>query len=169
MTIRRAVAAILIVAGSVSACSDAPSPTRAPGARGGDLTYLDAEAPASLQIQVGYWQNSLLKDQMLDRLVYQDPKTFDFVPWIAQKWTVDPSKRIYEFTIRDGASYSNGQPVDAESVRRNLEWEAKGDKDKASRATPTSRRSTRSRPTPHAAPSASRCASRTRRSSRCCR
>lgn len=130
MTIPRAVAAILIVAGSVSACSDAPSPTRAPGARGGDLTYLDAEAPASLQIQVSYWQNSLLKDQMLDRLVYQDPKTFDFVPWIAQKWTVDPSKRIYEFTIRDGASYSNGQPVDAESVRRNLEWEAKGDKDK---------------------------------------
>ncbi|WP_263996511.1 ABC transporter substrate-binding protein [Mycobacterium yunnanensis] len=115
---------------SLAGCgSDRPAPST-PGARGGDLTYLDAEAPASLQIQVSYWQNSLLKDQLLDRLVYQDPKTFQFVPWIAEKWSVDASKRVYEFTIRNGVTYSNGQRLDAESVRRNLQWEADGDKPK---------------------------------------
>jgi peptide/nickel transport system substrate-binding protein len=98
--------------------------------RGGDLVYLDAEAPAALQIQVSYWQNSLLKDQMLDRLVYQDPKTFAFVPWIAQKWSVNAAGTVYDFTIRDGVTFSNGQPLDAESVRRNLEWQANGDKPK---------------------------------------
>ncbi|MBI3224488.1 MAG: ABC transporter substrate-binding protein [Mycolicibacterium cosmeticum] len=121
-----ALAPVLLLAG----CADDPAPRQAGPHRGGDFTYLDAEAPASLQIQVSYWQNSLLKDQLLDRLVYQDPKTFEFVPWIAEKWTVDDTKRVYEFTLRDGVTYSNGQPVDAESVRRNLEWEADGDKPK---------------------------------------
>jgi peptide/nickel transport system substrate-binding protein len=121
----------MLLASSVLAGCDTSRPRAAePGTRGGDLTYLDAEAPASLQIQVSYWQNSLLKDQLLDRLVYQDPKTYAFVPWIAESWTVDASKRVYEFTIRDGVTYSNGQRLDAESVRRNLEWEANGDKPK---------------------------------------
>ncbi|MGV9797442.1 ABC transporter substrate-binding protein [Mycobacterium sp. NPDC003449] len=136
MSGRRACAALLLAGLVVAAGAGCGSGAgdreehRAAGTRGGHLTYLDAEAPASLQIQVGYWQNSLLKDQMLDRLVYQDPKTFDFVPWIADRWTVDAAKRVYEFTIRDGVTYSNGQRLDAESVRRNLLWEANGDKPK---------------------------------------
>ncbi len=129
MRVRRIAAVALAVL--VSACGTAdPAPVSDNNAKGGHLTYLDAEAPASLQIQVSYWQNSLLKDQLLDRLVYQDPQTFEFVPWIAESWTVDDPHLVYEFTIRDGVSYSNGQPVDAESVRRNLEWQANGDKDK---------------------------------------
>lgn len=129
MRVRRIAAVALAVL--VSACGTAdPAPVSDTNAKGGHLTYLDAEAPASLQIQVSYWQNSLLKDQLLDRLVYQDPETFEFVPWIAESWTVDDPHLVYEFTIRDGVSYSNGQPVDAESVRRNLEWQANGDKDK---------------------------------------
>ena len=124
-------AAVVLLAALLTSCSTGESaPQAEDGARGGHLTYLDAEAPASLQIQVSYWQNSLLKDQMLDRLVYQDPKTFDYVPWIAEKWTVDDAHLVYEFTIRDGVTYSNGQPLDAESVRRNLQWQADGDKDK---------------------------------------
>ncbi|WP_407937753.1 ABC transporter substrate-binding protein [Mycolicibacterium bacteremicum] len=129
MRVRRIAAVALAVL--VSACGTAdPAPVSDTNAKGGHLTYLDAEAPASLQIQVSYWQNSLLKDQLLDRLVYQDPETFEFVPWIAESWTVDDPHLVYEFTIRDGVSYSDGQPVDAESVRRNLEWQANGDKDK---------------------------------------
>jgi peptide/nickel transport system substrate-binding protein len=126
-----ALVAVVVVTGTLVSCSDRTVTAKPEnGHRGGDLVYLDAEAPASLQIQVSYWQNSLLKDQLLDRLVYQDPKTFDFVPWIAEKWTVDDSKTAYEFTIRDGVTYSHGQRLDAESVRRNLEWEANGDKPK---------------------------------------
>jgi peptide/nickel transport system substrate-binding protein len=130
---RRVAAALIVLAftGALAGCTGRPTSTAAgTGQRGGDLIYLDAEAPASLQIQVSYWQNSLLKDQLLDRLVYQDPKTFEFVPWIAERWTLDESKTVYEFTIRDGVTYSNGQRLDAESVRRNLQWESDGDKPK---------------------------------------
>jgi peptide/nickel transport system substrate-binding protein len=129
--LRRGVAALVAATTLVAGCgSDRLEPAAAGAPRGGDLVYLDAEAPAALQIQVSYWQNSLLKDQMLDRLVYQDPKTFEFVPWIAEKWTVNDAATEYEFTITDGVSYSNGQPLDAESVRRNLDWQANGDKPK---------------------------------------
>lgn len=126
-----AAAAAVVVGGSLlTGCSAERAASVSGTQRGGHLVYLDAEAPASLQIQVSYWQNSLLKDQMLDRLVYQDPTTFEFVPWIARKWTVDPSGTVYEFAIRDGVTYSNGQPLDAESVRRNLQWQSNGDKSK---------------------------------------
>lgn len=129
MSIVRRLAILLVPILALAACAENHPAATGP-ARGGDLTYLDAEAPASLQIQVSYWQNSLLKDQLLDRLVYQDPTTFRFVPWIAEKWTVDDAKLVYEFTIRPGVTYSNGQPLDAESVRRNLQWQADGDKPK---------------------------------------
>ncbi|WP_024800115.1 ABC transporter substrate-binding protein [Nocardia sp. BMG51109] len=132
------VAAAALAAVTIAGCSVADETDRpgTPG-RGGHLTYLDAEALASMQIQVSYWQNSLPKDQVLDRLVYQDPKTFRFVPWIAEKWTVDESGRVYRFTIRDGVSYSNGQPLDADSVKRNLDWQFDGDKAKGITRNPT--------------------------------
>ncbi|OZC53007.1 hypothetical protein CH289_12070 [Rhodococcus sp. RS1C4] len=116
---------------AATACSDASAgPTAGTGTRGGDFVYLDAEVTASMQVQVSYWQNSAVKDQMLDRLVYQDPKTFEFVPWIAESWSVDPTRTVYTFVIRDGVSYSNGQALDAASVARNLLWFANGDADK---------------------------------------
>ncbi|MFD4404599.1 ABC transporter substrate-binding protein [Nocardia sp. NPDC058499] len=133
----RLLAAAVLVAAAAAGCAVTGETDRpvTPG-RGGHLTYLDAEALASMQIQVSYWQNSLVKDQVLDRLVYQDPTTFEFVPWIAEKWTVDESGRIYTFTIRDGVSFSNGQPLDAGAVERNLEWQFTGDKAKGITANP---------------------------------
>lgn len=134
--LRLAAATAVLVLG-LAGCSVTDETDRpvTPG-RGGHLTYLDAEALASMQVQVSYWQNSLVKDQVLDRLVYQDPTTFDFVPWIAEKWTVDETGRVYTFTIRDGASFSNGQPLDAGAVERNLEWQFTGDKAKGITANP---------------------------------
>ncbi|MFW0785309.1 ABC transporter substrate-binding protein [Gordonia sp. CPCC 206044] len=125
---RLSVAAALAVTllGSCAAQTDRTRPESV--SRGGDLVYLDAEALASMQMQVGYWQNSLVRDQVVDRLVYQDPKTYRFVPWLAEKWTTSPDGREYVFTIRPGVTFSNGQPLDAQSVKRNLEWQANGDK-----------------------------------------
>lgn len=116
---------------TVSGCSRASAaPGDSTGGRGGDFIYLDAEVTASMQVQVSYWQNSGVKDQLLDRLVYQDPKTFQFVPWIAESWTIDPTGTVYTFVVRDGVSFSDGQSLDAASVARNLLWFANGDADK---------------------------------------
>lgn len=39
-----------------------------------------------------------------------------FVPCLAESWTVSPDARVYEFKLRKGAKFHNGDPVTAEDV-----------------------------------------------------
>lgn len=98
--------------------------------RGGVLTYLDAEIPISAQVQEsGYWQDRAILQNVLDRLLYRNPETNEIEPWLATSWTVSPDGTRYDFVIRDGVTYSDGTPVDVESVKRNLEWQISGDEE----------------------------------------
>jgi peptide/nickel transport system substrate-binding protein len=99
--------------------------------RGGDFIYLDAEHTTSFQLVAsGFWQTTAVINQVLDRLVFRDPVTFKLVPWIAESWRIDPTGTVYEFVIRRGVTYSDGTALDIASVKRNLEWQANGDKAK---------------------------------------
>ncbi|SEE71599.1 ABC transporter substrate-binding protein [Jiangella alba] len=99
--------------------------------RGGELVYLDAEIPISALIQEqGTWQDRALFWNLTDRLVYRNAETGEFEPWIAQSWEVSDDGLRYDFVIRDGVSYSDGTPVDAQSVARNLTRQVYGDEAK---------------------------------------
>jgi peptide/nickel transport system substrate-binding protein len=96
--------------------------------RGGNLTYLDAEIPVSAQVQEsGYWQDRALLQNVTDRLLYRNPQTNEIEPWLAKSWKVSADGKRYDFVIRDGVTYSNGQKLDVASVKRNLEWQVNGD------------------------------------------
>lgn len=112
-----------------SASGDAPGGSGASDAvRGGTLVYLDAEASRSTQPQgAGTWQDSAYLENITDRLVQKDPETGELQPYIAESWDVSEDGTTYTFTIRSGVTYSDGTPLDAQSVRRNLEWQALGD------------------------------------------
>ncbi|NUL45396.1 ABC transporter substrate-binding protein [Cellulosimicrobium funkei] len=98
---------------------------------GGTLTYLDAEASRSTQLQgAGTWQDSAYVENVTDRLVWKDPETGELLPYIAESWDVSEDGLTYEFTIRPGVTYSDGTPLDAASVQRNLQWQADGDEAK---------------------------------------
>jgi peptide/nickel transport system substrate-binding protein len=56
-----------------------------------------------------------------DTLVYQDPKTGEFVPGLAQKWEVSEDGRVYTFYLRRGVKFHDGTPFNAEAVRFNLD------------------------------------------------
>lgn len=56
-----------------------------------------------------------------DTLVYQDPKTGEFVPGLAQKWEVTEDGRVYTFYLRRGVKFHDGTPFNAEAVRFNLD------------------------------------------------
>jgi peptide/nickel transport system substrate-binding protein len=110
--------------------AEASGSTADPGkpVRGGNLLYLDAEIPISAQVQEsGYWQDRAILQNVTDRLLYRNAKTNEIEPWIAQSWTVSPDGRTYEFVIKKGVTFSDGTPLDVESVKRNLEWQIKGD------------------------------------------
>ena len=98
---------------------------------GGTLTYLDAEIPTSAVVQEsGTWQTRGLQQNVTDRLLYRNPDTYELEPWIAESWETSPDGLTYTFTVRDGVTYSDGSPLDASSVARNLEWQSTGDPDK---------------------------------------
>lgn len=42
-------------------------------------------------------------------------------PWLAKAWDIAPDGRTYTFHLRDDVVFSDGEPFDAEAVRRNVE------------------------------------------------
>lgn len=123
--IAAAAAATLPLAGSE------PALAQAAPKRGGKLIYLDAERTTSFQLTgSSFWQTSAVINHLLDRLVFKDPDTLELKPWLATSWTIDPTGTVYDFVIRRGVTYSDGSPLDLASVKRNLEWQSNGEKEK---------------------------------------
>ncbi|WP_168209161.1 ABC transporter substrate-binding protein [Agromyces intestinalis] len=124
-----AIAALLAV--GLGACAPAQPGAGSQEKEGGSIVYLDAELSSNTQLQSsGTWQDSAYVQNITDRLIYRDPETGEFEPWIAEDWTISDDGLVYEFVIRDGVTYSDGTPLDVASVKRNLEWQANGDADK---------------------------------------
>lgn len=59
--------------------------------------------------------------QLTDSLTDQNPETGEIVPWLATKWTVSDDNRTFTFTLREGVSFSDGTPFNAEAVKANIE------------------------------------------------
>jgi peptide/nickel transport system substrate-binding protein len=57
---------------------------------------------------------------MCDKLVDLAPD-LNFVPQLATKWAWSADSHALTFTLRDGVTYQDGEPMTAESVRANLE------------------------------------------------
>ena len=58
---------------------------------------------------------------LVDSLTDQDPETGEIVPWLAQSWEVNDDASAYTFHLQEGATFSDGTPVDAEAVKTNLD------------------------------------------------
>ncbi|WOF22251.1 ABC transporter substrate-binding protein [Microbacterium betulae] len=125
----RAAASLALAAAVLAGCASAgPSDAGGGEKEGGTLVYLDAELTSNTQLQSsGTWQDSAYVTNITDRLIFRDPDTGELQPYIASAWTVSDDGLSYTFDIVDGVTYSDGTPLDAASVRRNLEWQARGD------------------------------------------
>ncbi|GHD44028.1 ABC transporter substrate-binding protein [Mycetocola manganoxydans] len=125
-------AAALAAAMLLSSCAATPAAGgNSTEKNGGTLVYLDAELSSNTQLQSsGTWQDSAYIQNIGDRLIFRDPETLELKPWIAESWEISDDGLVYEFSIRDGVTYSDGTDLDAASVKRNLEWQAYGDAEK---------------------------------------
>lgn len=123
-----ALAFLVPIAGVPASASSASAANLGKPRRGGDLIYEDAEIPVSAQVQEsGYWQDRAILQNVLDRLIYRNATTGKLEPWIATSWTVSDGGKKYVFVIRKGVTYSDGQPLNAQSVQQNLLWQIHGD------------------------------------------
>ncbi|WBL19528.1 ABC transporter substrate-binding protein [Citricoccus sp. NR2] len=71
--------------------------------------------------QVGNNDSIYSSRQLVDSLTDQDPETGEIVPWLAEGWEINEDATEFTFTLQEGATFSNGDPVDAEAVAANLD------------------------------------------------
>ncbi len=120
--------AVLSLAVVLGGCG-APLPGRdaggdAPGApMGGDLimAWDASHEPASLDGHIEPYQPAWLIDSFIaDPLLVIGPDG-EFYPALATAWTSSPAADEWTFTLRDGVTFQDGTPFDAEALKYNIE------------------------------------------------
>ncbi|WP_043612696.1 TIGR04028 family ABC transporter substrate-binding protein [Ensifer sp. ZNC0028] len=97
--------------------------------KGGTLIYLEQQAHTNLYPPAGgFYPNGGILNQITDKLTYQNPKTLEIEPWIAESWTVNADATEYTFKIRPGVTFSDGSPLDAAAVAKNYDVFGLGNK-----------------------------------------
>lgn len=110
------------------ALSDAQAQAADP-VKGGTLIYLEQQAHTNLYPPAGgFYPNAGILNQITDKLTYQNPKTLEIEPWIAESWTVNANATEYTFKIRPGVTFSDGSPLDAAAVAKNYDVFGLGNK-----------------------------------------
>jgi peptide/nickel transport system substrate-binding protein len=113
-----AAATLLVLAGC---SSPAPSGGNAEPVEGGTLTYATGDAePTCLDPHVGgNYPQALVSTQYLESLVSLDSDG-KILPWLASDWEQSDDGLTWTFTIRDGVTFTDGTPLNAEAVRANI-------------------------------------------------
>jgi peptide/nickel transport system substrate-binding protein len=129
----RAVAALVALAAVASGCAASGAGSeQGNGQRqeGGDITFLidslgDTWIPNNSAIssfQGHIWGH------VTDKLVYVDEEGA-VSPWVAESWEQNDDATEFTLHLKDGVTFSDGTPVDAEAVVANLEIWADGKPD----------------------------------------
>ena len=118
-------AAIAAAIGASAALAQSSQPVK-----GGTLVYLEQQAHTNLYPPAGgFYPNGGVLNQITDKLTYQNPKTLEIEPWIAESWTVNADATEYVFKIRPGVTFSDGTPLDAAAVAKNFDTYGLGNKE----------------------------------------
>ncbi|PIF14810.1 TIGR04028 family ABC transporter substrate-binding protein [Candidatus Pantoea floridensis] len=97
--------------------------------KGGTLIYLEQQAHTNLYPPAGgFYPNGGILNQITDKLTWQNPKTLQVEPWIAESWSSNADKTEYTFKIRPGVTFSDGTPLDANAVAKNFDTYGLGNK-----------------------------------------
>ena len=67
--------------------------------------------------RTGIWFSRMVWDQ----LIYREPKTFEYKPLLATGWE-QLSDTVWQFKLREGVTFHNGEPFDADDVVYTLNW-----------------------------------------------
>lgn len=97
---------------------------------GGTLVFLDPQVPTCFYAGgSGFYPVATILNQVADKLTFQDPETREISPWLATEWEVNDDATEYTFTLRDDVTFSDGSPLDAETVALNFDHFGLGDPD----------------------------------------
>ncbi|WP_158595351.1 ABC transporter substrate-binding protein [Galactobacter caseinivorans] len=115
----------------LAGCTPAQPDPNNTGGNGGSGRLLSLQTPASS----GSWDPVIGSDlesqritrQVYDRLVGIDAQTGNPAPSLAESWTVSEDGLSYEFVLRQGITFSDDTPFNADAVVANVNrWKALG-------------------------------------------
>lgn len=90
---------------------------------GGTVVYGHQQEPAC--VYGGWIEQAYLSYQVLDNLLSLD-ENHEIVPWLAQTWEVSDDQLSWTFTLKDGVSFTDGTPVNAEAIAYNFDYWSTG-------------------------------------------
>ncbi|MDV3252034.1 TIGR04028 family ABC transporter substrate-binding protein [Devosia sp. BK] len=121
---------LLVVGALLSSVSASAVLAQETPVQGGTLVYLEQQAHTNLYPPAGgFYPNSGILNQITDKLTWQNPETLKNEPWIAQSWEINADATEYTFKLRDGVTFSDGTPLDAEAVAKNFDTFGLGNKE----------------------------------------
>ncbi|MBB2986612.1 ABC transporter substrate-binding protein [Terracoccus luteus] len=115
-----------------SACSSSPGGSAggtgadAGAAAGGDLVMARADEPSSLIPSVPTDNASIwTMEEIYDTLLVPSQDGLKLEPSLATKWEQSADKLSWTFTLRDGATFSDGKPVTSADVKFSIDQNRK--------------------------------------------
>jgi len=85
------------------------------------IVGLAAEPRSLLPNTIVDWTTHTQLEQIYDRLVDRDPKTYKPIPALATGWKI-VNDTTWEFTLRSGVKFHNGEPFNAQSVKATFDY-----------------------------------------------
>ena len=121
MRISAARVTLLVLLTLVAACSSRAQMQQPPPPRN-HIVYGLTLQPSSFDPQIGSSSElGIPLRSVYDTLVYRDPQTLEFVPGLATSWTISPDGLTYTFALRQGVTFQDGTPFNAQAVAANLD------------------------------------------------
>lgn len=121
------ITALAISALALTSCggdSQATSAAESTGepVEGGNLVFAEVTPINNWQTQeASFYEKANVLNSVLDRLTYFDAESGEIVGWIAEDFEINEDATQFVFTIREGVTFSDGSPLDAEAVKGNLD------------------------------------------------
>ncbi|MGI5440857.1 ABC transporter substrate-binding protein [Streptomyces shenzhenensis] len=127
-----AVVVLLIAASGVALTRGAGSgdqgATGGTPVRGGTLRFALIDYQRSPDPQWGTnYAESLIGDNITDKLTWQDPDTGEITPWLATSWEYNKDLTEFTFHLRTDVTFSDGTPFDSQAVKANFDQYVNGD------------------------------------------
>lgn len=122
------VAAVAITWG-VSASAVQPVADDGKPSSGGTLEFglLDFQRSPDPHWGTNYAE-SIIGNNVTDKLTWQDPESGDIKPWLAESWGTNNNLTEFTFHLRKDVTFSDGTPFNAAAVKANFDQYVRGDK-----------------------------------------
>jgi peptide/nickel transport system substrate-binding protein len=112
-----AAAAVVVVVALTAPAADAQDRTKTKEI----VVGLGAEPRTMLAVTIVDWTTNAQLEHIYDRLLDRDAKSLKPKPMLATGWKI-VNDTTWEFTLRKGVKFHNGEPFDAQSVKATMEY-----------------------------------------------